>query len=57
MSPKSKEFFTVYSLVLSGGKIKFACLACKYVGAVKVDKIDCNLGMLLTTVWCTLKLL
>ena len=55
-SPKSKEFFTVCSLVLSGDKIKFACLASKYVGALKADKIGWNLGVLLTAIWCTLKL-
>ena len=47
---KSKEFFTVNSLVVSGDKIGFKYLANKYVGVFIADKIGRNLGVLLTTV-------
>ena len=55
-SAKSKEFFTVNSLVVSGDKIGFKYLANKYVGVFIADKIGRNLGVLLTTVLCTLGL-
>ena len=43
-SAKSKEFFTVSSLVVSGDKIGFQYLANKYVGVFFADKIGRNLG-------------
>ena len=53
---KSKKFFTVNSLVVSGDKIGFRYLANKYVGVFIADKIGLNFGVLLTTVLCTLGL-
>ena len=55
-SAKSKEFFTVNSLVVSGDKIGFKCLANKYVGVLIADKIGRNFGVFLTTVLCILGL-
>ena len=55
-SAKSKEFFTVNSLVVSGDKIGFKYLANKYVGVFIADKIGRNFGALLMTVLCTLGL-
>ena len=55
-SAKSKEFFTVNSLVVSGDKIGFKYLANEYVGVSITDKISRKLGVLLTTVLCTLGL-
>ena len=55
-SAKSKEFFTVNSLVVSGDKIGFKYLANKYVGVFIADKIGRNFGVLLMTVLCTLGL-
>ena len=55
-SANSKDFFTVNSLVVSGDKIGFKCLANKYVGVFITDKIGRNFGVLLTTVLCTLGL-
>ena len=52
-STKSKEFFTVNSLVISGDKIGFKYLANKYVGVFIADKIGRNFRVLLTTVLCT----
>ena len=55
-STKSKEFFTVNSLVVNGDKIAFKDLANKYVGVFIADKIGLNFGVLLTTILCTLEL-
>ena len=55
-SAKSKEFFTVNSLVVSGDKIGFKYLANEYLGVFIADKIGLNFGVLLTTVLCTLGL-
>ena len=42
-SSKSKKFFPVNSLVVSGDKIEFQYLANKYVGVFFADKIGQNL--------------
>ena len=55
-SAKSKEFFTVNSLVVSGEKIGLKYLANKYVGVFTANKIGRNFGVLLTTALCTLRL-
>ena len=55
-SAKSKEFFTVNSLVVSGEKIGLKYLANKYVGVVIANKIGRNFGVLLTTALYTLRL-
>ena len=53
-SAKSKEVFTVNSLVTSRDKIGFRYLASKYVGIFVADKTGWHFGVLLTTVLCTL---
>ena len=55
-SAKSKEFFTVNTLVIGGDKIGFKYLAKKYVGVFIADKIGRNFGVFLTNVLCTLGL-
>ena len=55
-SAKSKEFFTVNSLVVSGEKIGLKYLANKHVGVFIANKIGRNFGVLLATVLCTLRL-
>ena len=53
---KSKEFFTVNSVVVIGDKIGFEYLANKYIGVFIADITSRNFGVLLTTVLCTLGL-
>ena len=53
---QDKNIVTVNSLVVSGDKIGFKYLANKYVGVFIADKIGRNLGVLLATVLCTLRL-
>ena len=55
-SAKSKQFFTVNLLVVSGDKIGFKYWANKYVGVFITDKIGRNFGVLLAIVLCTLGL-
>ena len=55
-SAKSKEFFAVNSLVVSGDKIELKYLANKYVGVFITYKIGRKFRVLLTTVLCTLGL-
>ena len=53
-SAKSKEFFTVNSLVASSDNIGFKYLANKYVGVSVAGKIGQNFGVLSTSVLCPL---
>ena len=55
-SAKSKEFFTVNSLVVSGEKIGLRYLANKYVGVDIANKTGRNFGVLLTNALYTLRL-
>ena len=50
------NFFTVNSLVVSGGKSGFRYLANKYLGVFIHDKIGQNFGVFLTTALFTLEL-